>query len=79
VTYSDAGGSTLEVTALDATYTMNLEEKVTAWPNLPDSAIAAAIFGQHTIVPRVDPTAPDAFVLNETYVIHYVIPFVDAH
>jgi phage protein D len=58
VTYSDAGGSTLEVTALDATYTMNLEEKVTAWPNLPDSAIAAAIFGQHTIVPRVDPTTP---------------------
>ncbi|MEA3055733.1 MAG: hypothetical protein QOD30_1165 [Actinomycetota bacterium] len=29
--------------------------------------------------PRVDPTAPDAFVLNETYVIDYVIPFVDRH
>lgn len=29
--------------------------------------------------PRVDPTAPDAFVLNETYVIRYVIPFVDRH
>lgn len=58
VTYSEAGGSTLEVTALDATYAMNLEEKVTSWPNLPDSAIAAAIFGQHTIVPRVDPTPP---------------------
>ena len=29
--------------------------------------------------PRVDPTAPDAFVLNETYVISYVIPFVDRH
>ena len=29
--------------------------------------------------PRIEPTAPDAFVLNETYVIHYVIPFVDRH
>ena len=25
---------------MDATYAMNLDEKVTAWPNLPDSAIA---------------------------------------
>jgi phage protein D len=56
VTYSEAGASTLEVTAMDATYAMNLEEKVTSWPNLPDSAIATAIFGQHTIVPQVDPT-----------------------
>ena len=37
---------------------MNLEEKVTPWPNLPDSAIATAIFGQHAIVPQVDPTSP---------------------
>lgn len=57
-TYSEAGGSTLEVTAMDATYSMNLEEKVTSWPNLPDSAIAAAIFGQHTIVPEIDTTSP---------------------
>jgi len=58
VTYSEAGGSTLEITAMDATYSMNLEEKVTSWPNLPDSAIAVAIFGQHALVPQVDPTSP---------------------
>jgi phage protein D len=58
VTYSEAGGSTLDVTAMDASYSMNLEEKVTSWPNLPDSAIAAAIFGQHTIVPEIDSTSP---------------------
>lgn len=58
VTYSQGGGSTLSLTAMDATYAMNLEEKVAAWPNLPDSAIAAAIFGQHTIVPQVDSTTP---------------------
>ncbi len=58
VLYAAAGGSTVEVTALDATHSMNLVEKVTAWPNLPDSAIAAVIFGQHAIIPRVDATSP---------------------
>lgn len=58
VSYGEGGGSTLELTAMDATYSMNLQEKVNPWPNLPDSAIAAAIFGQHAIVPRVDPSPP---------------------
>src|SRR3954469_7904204 len=58
VSYGEGGGSTLELTAMDATYSMNLQEKVNPWPNLPDSAIAAAIFGQHAVVPRVDPSPP---------------------
>ncbi|MDQ6851961.1 MAG: phage late control D family protein [Actinomycetota bacterium] len=59
VTYSDTpGGSSLEVTAMDATFVMNLTEKVTPWPNLPDAAIAAAIFGQNAIIPQVDQTSP---------------------
>ncbi len=59
VRYADeAGGSTLEVTGMDATLLMNLQETIKPWPNLPDSAIAAAIFGMHAIVPNVDPTAP---------------------
>jgi late control gene D protein (GPD) len=58
VTYGGGGRSTLELTAMDATYAMNLQEKVTSWPNLPDSAIATAIFGQHILIPRVDPSAP---------------------
>lgn len=58
-TYSEEpGGSVLEITALDSTHLMNLEEKVMPWPNLPDSAIAAAIFGQYGLVPRVRPTSP---------------------
>lgn len=52
------GDSTLEVTGMDATVLMNLQEKVASWPNLPDSAIAAAIFGQYAIVPRIQPGAP---------------------
>ena len=59
MTYSDeAGSSTLEVSGLDATHLMSLQEKVMPWPNMPDAAIAAAIFGQYAIVPMVQPTAP---------------------
>jgi hypothetical protein len=59
VSYADeAGGSALDVTAMDATLLMNLQETVKPWPNLPDSAIAAAVFGQHALVPRVDPSSP---------------------
>ena len=59
VTYADEpGGSSLEVTALDATHVMNMIEKVMPWPNMPDAAIASAIFGQHALIPQVDPTSP---------------------
>lgn len=59
VSYSDEpGGSTLEVSGMDATLLMNLQEKVMAWPNLPDSAIAAAIFGQYAVIPQIQPTPP---------------------
>jgi hypothetical protein len=59
VTYAEEPGqSVLEVTGMDATVLMNLQEKVMPWPNLPDSAIAAAIFGQYAIVPNVQPTPP---------------------
>jgi hypothetical protein len=55
---AEPGSSTLVVTGMDATFMMNLEEKAMPWPNLPDSAIAAAIFGQHAVVPQVDPSSP---------------------
>ena len=59
VAYADRPGeSTLEVSGLDATLLMNLEEKVTAWPNQADSAIASAIFGQNDVVPDVETTSP---------------------
>jgi phage protein D len=59
VTYSSQPGeSVLEVTGLDATLLMNLQEKVMPWPNMPDSAIAAAIFGQYALLPRLQPTSP---------------------
>jgi phage protein D len=59
ITYADvAGSSTLEISGLDATLLMNLQEKVMPWPNLPDGAIAAAIFGQYALLPIVQPTAP---------------------
>ena len=57
--YADEPGrSALEVTALDATALMNLQEKVMPWPCMPDSAIAAAIFAQYALVAHVQPTPP---------------------
>jgi phage protein D len=59
VTYGlEPGTSVLEVTGMDATLLMNLQEKAMAWPNMPDHAIAAAIFGQYALLPRVQPTPP---------------------
>ncbi len=59
VTWPDEpGGTVLEVTGLDATALMNLEEQIQPWPNMPDSFVAAAIFGKHGLVPLVDPTSP---------------------
>jgi hypothetical protein len=59
VTYGDdPGASLLEVTGMDMTAKMNLEEKVKAWPNLPDSVIAMQIFGQYQVVPVVTTTSP---------------------
>ena len=53
-TYSEQpGGTYLRVTAMDATLRMNLQEKVQQWPSMPDSAIAAAIFGQYGVIPKV--------------------------
>src|SRR5437016_5189591 len=59
VTYADEPGhSTLEVTGMDASLLMNLQEKAVPWPSMPDSVIAATIFGQYALVPKVQATTP---------------------
>jgi phage protein D len=50
--------STLDVVAMDATVLLNLEEKVKAWPNMSDSAIATAIFSDHGFAADVADTQP---------------------
>jgi hypothetical protein len=56
VLYDDQGGnSAIEITGMDATMLMNLQEKVMAWP-MADSDIAAQIFAQYGITPMVSPT-----------------------
>jgi hypothetical protein len=57
----EGGGSVLEVSGMDATMLMNLQEKVMLWPALPDSGIAAAIFGQYAVIPKVTETLPSLF------------------
>jgi hypothetical protein len=59
VLYDDEGGaSAMEISGMDATILMNLQEKVIPWPMPDDGAIAAAVFGQYGIVPNVTPSLP---------------------
>lgn len=57
-TFAEGGKSAHHIHGTDITGVMNLQEKVQPWPNLPDSAIAAAIFGSYAVVPEVTPTPP---------------------
>ena len=56
--WAECGKSTLEVSGTDLAGVMNLEEKVQAWQNMPDGAIAAQIFGQYGVIPKVQVGAP---------------------
>ncbi len=60
------GASTFEVVAMDATVLMNLEEKVRAWPNMPDGAIASLVFAEYGLVPVATPTQPIRTQLDTT-------------
>lgn len=56
--FAEGGKSVLEIRGIDITAVMNLEEKAKAWTGLPDGAIAAALFGQYAVVPKVTMTPP---------------------
>ncbi|HEU5213942.1 MAG TPA: contractile injection system protein, VgrG/Pvc8 family [Gaiellaceae bacterium] len=45
---ANPAGSTIEIVVMDATALMDLEEKVKAWPDQSDSAIASSIFGDYS-------------------------------
>ncbi|MEZ6242092.1 MAG: contractile injection system protein, VgrG/Pvc8 family [Phycisphaerales bacterium] len=50
--------SYVDVIAMDATVSMNLEHKVRPWANMSDSSIASMIFAEHGLKPVVDTTQP---------------------
>ncbi len=52
------GQSILTVVAMDPTVLMNLEEKIKPWPDMADSDIAAAIFGDYGFTPKVKDSQP---------------------
>lgn len=63
----EPGSAKLTVTALDATATlMNHVEQPMLHPNMPDSVIAALIFGRYGMIPAVFPTPPSRTVLDTT-------------
>ena len=53
----EPGRSVLEVVAMDGTVLLSLEEKVRAWPDQADSAIASAIFSEPGFTPVVEDTS----------------------
>jgi phage protein D len=61
------GKSTFTVVGMDRTATlMNQMEASMPWPNLPDSAIAAAIFGKYGVAPLVTPTPASRLMIDTT-------------
>ena len=48
--------SYIEITGMDATYLMNLEEKVRSWSDVKDSDIASIIFKEYEFSPQVQET-----------------------
>jgi phage protein D len=64
---NEPGRSTLEVTGMDATASlMHLMVQPFPWPNVPDSVIAATIFGKYLIAPLVLPTPSARTILQVT-------------
>ncbi len=64
------GDSVLSVVAMDPTVLMHLEEKVKAWPNMSDSDVANAIFGDNAydFTPVVDETKWKREESNQTLI-----------
>lgn len=61
------GTSRLEVVGMDALGTlMANNQQPFPWPNLSESAIAAAIFGKYAMIPLIDPMPPTRTVLDTT-------------
>jgi phage protein D len=55
---AEPGRSQIDIVAMDATVLMDLEEKVKAWPDQSDSAIASSIFSDHGFDADVRSTDP---------------------
>ena len=57
---SGVTSSTLQVWGQDATWMMNLEEKVREWSDVTDADVAAAIFGEYSMTPSDENSADDS-------------------
>lgn len=61
------GTSRLEVVGMDALGTlMTNNQQPFPWPNLSESAIAAAIFGKYAMIPLIDPMPPTRTIMDTT-------------
>lgn len=63
---NEPGKSVLTVMAMDPAVLMNLDEKIRPWPNMADSDIASAIFGDYGFSPDVEGTEPSRQEVDST-------------
>lgn len=72
------GASRLEVVGMDALGTlMTNNQQPFPWPNLSESAIAAAIFGKYAMIPLIDPMPPTRTIMDTTTIQRiYDAPFL---
>jgi len=64
---NDPGSARIEVTGSDALGTLMGQVQVPIpWPNIPDSAIVAALFGKYALVPAIVPTPPTRTIHDTT-------------
>jgi hypothetical protein len=62
---NDPGASTLEVVGMDALGTLMAHvDQPIPWPNLPDNAVASAIFAKYGMTPLAWPTPPTRTLLT---------------
>lgn len=65
---SDTGSGHLEISAMDTSVLMSLEEKTARWPDLADSDIVAQILRGYGVETRIDPT-PTTHQENDTTIV----------
>lgn len=57
--------SNVRIWGQDASWLMNLEEKVREWVDVTDSSIASSIFGEYSITPAADNSSDDSSAHSE--------------
>jgi phage protein D len=73
----EAGKTFIEVSGMDTSFLMSLEEKIVAWPDMADSDIVQQIVAGYSVPVQADPTMPvhqeaDTTIMQRGTDLHFV-------